>query len=58
MNFPSVFAQAPAFAAITDSAPIKDMVWKTTFTLSEPLIDAFIIGNAQYGIIGTSVMTY
>ena len=32
--------------------------WKTTFTLSEPLIDAFIIGNAQYGIIGTSVMTY
>ena len=32
--------------------------WKTTFTLSEPLVDAFIIGNAQYGIIGTSVMTY
>jgi len=32
--------------------------WKTTFTLSEPLIDAFIIGNAQYGIIGTSAMTY
>lgn len=32
--------------------------WKTTFTLSEPLVDAFIIGNAQYGIIGQSVMTY
>lgn len=32
--------------------------WKTSFTLSEPLIDAFIIGNADYGIIGTSVMTY
>lgn len=32
--------------------------WKTTFTLSEPLVDAFIIGDAQYGIIGTSVMTY
>lgn len=32
--------------------------WKTTFTLSEPLVDAFIIGNAQYGIIGTSAMTY
>lgn len=32
--------------------------WKTTFTLSEPLIDAFIIGNAQYGIIGVSAMTY
>jgi len=32
--------------------------WKTTFTTSEPIIDAFIIGNATYGIIGTSVMTY
>ena len=32
--------------------------WKTTFTLSEPLVDAFIIGNAQQGIIGVSVMTY
>jgi hypothetical protein len=32
--------------------------WKTTFTLSEPLVDAFIIGSSQYGIIGTSVMTY
>lgn len=32
--------------------------WKTTFTLSEPLVDAFIIGNSQYGIIGTSAMTY
>lgn len=32
--------------------------WKTTFTLSEPLVDAFIIGSAQYGIIGQSVMTY
>lgn len=32
--------------------------WRTTFTLSEPLVDAFLIGNAQYGIIGTSLMTY
>ena len=32
--------------------------WKTTFTLSEPLVDAFIIGSATQGIIGTSVMTY
>lgn len=37
---------------------ITPNTWKTTFTLSEPLIDAFIIGNAQYGIIGTSTMTY
>lgn len=32
--------------------------WKTTFILSEPLVDAFILNNAQYGIIGTSVLTY
>jgi len=32
--------------------------WKTTFTTSEPIIEAFIIGNATHGIIGTSIMTY
>jgi hypothetical protein len=32
--------------------------WRTTFTTSEPIIDAFIIGSATYGIIGTSAMTY
>lgn len=32
--------------------------WKTTFTTSEPIIDAFIIGSSVSGIIGTSVMTY
>lgn len=32
--------------------------WKTTFTLSEPLVDAFIIGSSTQGIIGTSAMTY
>lgn len=32
--------------------------WKTTFTLSEPLVEAFIIGSSTQGIIGTSVMTY
>jgi hypothetical protein len=32
--------------------------WFTTFTTSEPIIDAFIIGSATYGIIGTSAMTY
>lgn len=37
---------------------ITPNTWKTTFTLSEPLADAFIIGSSQYGIIGTSVMTY
>jgi len=32
--------------------------FKTTFTTSEPIIDAFIIGNSTYGIIGVSAMTY
>lgn len=32
--------------------------WKTTFTTSEPLVDAFIIGSSTHGIIGQSVMTY
>lgn len=32
--------------------------WKTTFTLSEPLVDSFILNSPQYGIIGTNVLTY
>lgn len=32
--------------------------WKTTFTLSEPLVDSFILDSAQYGIIGTSAFSY
>lgn len=32
--------------------------WKTTFTLSEPLIDAFILNSSQYGIIGVSAFSY
>lgn len=32
--------------------------WKTTFTTSEPIVEAFIIGSTTHGIIGTSVMTY
>lgn len=32
--------------------------WKTTFTLSEPLVEAFIIGDSTLGIIGVSAMTY
>jgi len=37
---------------------ITPNTWLTTFTTQEPIIDGFIIGNAQYGIIGQSVMTY
>lgn len=32
--------------------------WKTTFTLSEPLVDAFILDSPAYGIIGTSTFGY
>lgn len=37
---------------------ITPQTWKTTFTTSEPIIDAFIVGNQTFGIIGQSVMTY
>jgi hypothetical protein len=32
--------------------------WRTTFTTLEPVIDGFIIGNANYGILGTNVLSY
>lgn len=32
--------------------------WVTTFTTLEPIIDAFIVGSSQYGILGTSVLSY
>ena len=32
--------------------------WVTTFTTLEPIIDAFIIGSSQYGILDTSVVSY
>lgn len=32
--------------------------WKTTFTLSEPLVDAFILDSTTSGIIGVNVLSY
>jgi len=32
--------------------------WKTTFTTLEPIIDGFIIGNVDYGVIGENVLSY
>jgi len=32
--------------------------WKVTWTTLEPIIDSFIIGNADYGILGTNVLSY
>ena len=32
--------------------------WKTTFTTLEPVIDSFIIGNVDYGVLGQNVLSY
>jgi hypothetical protein len=32
--------------------------WKTTFTTLEPIIDSFIIGNVDYGVLGQNVLSY
>ena len=32
--------------------------WKTTFTTLEPIIDVFIIGNVDYGVLGQNVLSY
>lgn len=37
---------------------ITPTTWKTQFTTLEPIIDGFIIGSADYGILGTSVLSY
>jgi hypothetical protein len=37
---------------------IKPNAWKTTFTTLEPIIDGFIIGSTNYGILGTNVLSY
>lgn len=37
---------------------IKPDSWKVNFTTAEPIIDAFILDSAIYGILGTSVLSY
>jgi hypothetical protein len=32
--------------------------WKTTFTTLEPIIDGFIIGNVDYGVLWQNVLSY
>jgi hypothetical protein len=32
--------------------------WKTTFTTLEPIIDGFIVGSSQYGVLGQNVLSY
>ena len=37
---------------------ITPNTWTTTFTTMEPIIDGFIIGNTQYGILGVSGLAW
>jgi hypothetical protein len=32
--------------------------WRTTFTTLEPVIDGFIIGNIDYGVLGQNILSY
>jgi len=32
--------------------------WFTRFTTAEPIIDSFILDNAQYGVLGQNVLSY
>jgi hypothetical protein len=32
--------------------------WRTVFTTLEPIIDGFILNSTQYGVLGTSVLSY
>lgn len=40
------------------SHAITVSTWRTSFLTLEPIIDSFIIGNADYGILGTNVLSY
>jgi hypothetical protein len=40
------------------SHAITVSTWRTSFTTLEPIIDSFIIGNANYGQIGINVLSY
>jgi hypothetical protein len=32
--------------------------WRVQFTTLEPVIDAFIVGSTQYGVLGTNTLSY
>jgi hypothetical protein len=40
------------------SHDIRPSSWKTTFTTLEPIIDSFIIGSTQYGVLGINTLSY
>jgi hypothetical protein len=40
------------------SHDIRPSSWKTTFTTLEPILDSFIIGSSQYGVLGVNTLSY
>jgi hypothetical protein len=40
------------------SHDIKPNAWKTILTTLEPILDSFIIGNTNYGVLGTNTLSY
>lgn len=37
---------------------IRPNQWRTTFTTLEPIIDGFVVGNTNFGILGVNVLSY
>lgn len=61
----TITTNQPGGSALTKSLQIfgvamdiKPQRWRVTFTTLEPIIDAFILNNSQYGILGTGVLSY
>jgi hypothetical protein len=40
------------------SHDVRPNNWKTTLTTLEPIIDSFIIGSTQYGVLGVNTLSY
>lgn len=61
----TVTTNQPGSSALTKTLQIFGVAhtitpnkWRTVFTTLEPIIDGFIIGNSNYGILGTNVLSY
>jgi len=57
-NQPGASALSETLQIFGVSHSITPRSWKTQFQTLEPIIDGFIIGSSQYGIMGTSVLSY
>jgi hypothetical protein len=40
------------------SHDVRPSNWKTTLTTLEPILDSFIIGSSQYGVLGINTLSY